>query len=1090
MSDTINTIVDKKAYQQVRDLAEELKKSRLELVQLLDIAKGGGVSFKSIQIPSDLDKQIKKNRTETEHLSEALKEQDRLEKSLIKQLQKKEIATEATNKALIKARAETQQINKEQKRQAIISSDLTGEYKKQSTILNTLRDRYKDMVLSQKGGTKEARRMKQEIDELDSKLKAVDASVGQHQRNVGNYQSALGNLAPGLDRVNMGLEGMGTSLDDLSNSKNPFKDLTTAVTNFGRATMAFLLSPIGLAISAIGALFLLINRNKDTVIQFDSQLTNVGKTTGLAGKELKGLGNDIIGLSRRLQVVGTPALMDYAIAAGQLGVKGRQNIVNFAEALAKLETASDISGEEGARSIARLLTLTDGGTKNVKAFGDEIVNLGNNVAATEKEILSNSEAIAQNIGQYDFGRQYVLAYGAATKAVGIEAEITGSTIGRTLGNFEKAIRTGANLDTIIRVTGKSAEELKSQFASDASGVFTEFIEGLNRIDKAGGSVNKQLEEIGITAVRDQRVLGSLSTRGFGELQKSIQLTADAAGALDEEFKTAAGKLEKQLERVGTAWDNLVLSLENGQGVFGKFFAWLSGEAASYLEKITIAVNVFGAAWSGVSAMVGEFKDQMVEFLKTLSMFGDIEIDLMNPGKMADSAKEVLSKLKDQLGGKGAKEVGQAFVDGFRGTLNKIKAENILRKAMEEAEKNTPEDEDEDDGIKYKKGSIAAIQASITALQAQRDNFATTTEEVRNYNEWIAQLQEKLDKLNGKVVKTEVEITQKGIGASETPGITATTDVGELERYQFQKNEEAKTKILEEESEKRRQLIADSFSQFAEYYGIDFSAFENLITKKEELTKEDYVQAAASAAKAIVSLTSKQYDQELQLAVQQRDAILNNEKASDEQKLLAKKEYEEKVNKIKRDQAEAEKRAMLFEIAINTAAAVVQALPNIPLSILAGVLGAAQFAFVAAQPVPKFKDGHLLGTHQGMAMVNDAPGNNYKEVVESPDGSIALPQRRNTLIDMKRGTKVYKNYDDFLKRKNYNSILNASMLTSLANQNEQISSKDLEDHFNMQLRNDLQQGIKEGFRNIQMNTTVNNSNDALLRELKNQRRRDV
>src|SRR5690606_41390540 len=106
-----------------------------------------------------------------------------------------------------------------------------------------------------------------------------------------------------------------------------------------------------------------------------------------------------------LQVVSTDKLLEYATIAGQLGVKGRADILAFSESLAMLETASNISGEEGGAQIARMLTLVDGGVQNVKAFGDEIVNLGSNFAATEKEILENDTQISQNVGIYKIGRQ-------------------------------------------------------------------------------------------------------------------------------------------------------------------------------------------------------------------------------------------------------------------------------------------------------------------------------------------------------------------------------------------------------------------------------------------------------------------------------------------------------------------------------------------------------------------------------------------------------------------------------------------------------------------------------------------------------------
>jgi hypothetical protein len=46
--------------------------------------------------------------------------------------------------------------------------------------------------------------------------------------------------------------------------------------------------------------------------------------------------------------------------------------------------------------------------------------------------------------------------------------------------------------------------------------------------------------------------------------------------------------------------------------------------------------------------------------------------------------------------------------------------------------------------------------------------------------------------------------------------------------------------------------------------------------------------------------------------------------------------------------------------MNTALSITSALPNIPLSILAGVLGAVQIGLIASQPTPKFAKGGLFG----------------------------------------------------------------------------------------------------------------------------------
>ena len=546
------------------------------------------------------------------------KEQDALEKKLISTLKQKELATESTNRSLVKNKLELQELNKQIKQEILERSGQIGAYKKLENALTGVRNKAKDvkadMFLLEQQGKKNSQAYRDleirskaltlQTNILDKGIKDIDKSLGQHQREVGNYALAADALNPIFGRINSQLAIFGTSIEQLANAKSPFKQLTSDIMAVGKSTISFMLTPMGAALTVLGALFALIYSNKDTVVDFNSGLINVGKTTGLADDELTKLGSDIVGLSRKLKVIGVPALLEYATVAGQLGVKGSENILAFTEALAKLETATNIKGEEGGAEIARLLTLTDGGVQNVKLFGDEIVKLGNNFAATEKEILSNATAISQNTGVYKLGRQYVLAYGTATKAVGLEAEITGTAIGETLSIIESSIRKGENIDKIARLTGKSIEELKKQFKTDSGSVLFDFVGGLNAVDKAGGSVMQQLEDLGINQVRYKRVLASLATGGYDTLANSIEAVRNANGALDDEFSAASSKIELQWARMGIAWDNLVLSIENGEGIFAQTGGFLAGEFADYLEKVTVFCEELSLAWNVLKRTFG------------------------------------------------------------------------------------------------------------------------------------------------------------------------------------------------------------------------------------------------------------------------------------------------------------------------------------------------------------------------------------------------------------------------------------------------------------------------------------------------------
>ena len=115
--------------------------------------------------------------------------------------------------------------------------------------------------------------------------------------------------------------------------------------------------------------------------------------------------------------------------AGQLGVASN-DVSKFVEVTGKLGVATNMTGEQAATSLARFLNVTNQTTDEVDKFAAILVQLGNNVAAQESEII----LLAQNFGAVasvaGLGATEVLAFSAAMRETGQQSSAGATALGK------------------------------------------------------------------------------------------------------------------------------------------------------------------------------------------------------------------------------------------------------------------------------------------------------------------------------------------------------------------------------------------------------------------------------------------------------------------------------------------------------------------------------------------------------------------------------------------------------------------------------------------------------------------------------------
>lgn len=232
----------------------------------------------------------------------------------------------------------------------------------------------------------------------------------------------------------------------------------------------------------------------------------------------------------------TAELNELAAAGGQLGIE-TENILEFTETMAQLETATNLSGEEGAQTVARLMNVTGESQNNIDRLGSSIVDLGNNFATTESEIANMALNLGATSSIVGFSTQDTLAYATALSSMGVEAAAGGSAVSRIIMDIQSAVSAGGeSLDKFAATSGKTSKEFADQWKSDASGAFYDLLEGLSRSEDIIG----ELSNLGFANIRDIQALQRLaSDTGLDLLAEALERSNTAweeNTALQEEFE--------------------------------------------------------------------------------------------------------------------------------------------------------------------------------------------------------------------------------------------------------------------------------------------------------------------------------------------------------------------------------------------------------------------------------------------------------------------------------------------------------------------------------------------------------------------------
>ena len=420
-----------------------------------------------------------------------------------------------------------------------------------------------------KGG-KNLAGMKTVLGETANSIKAYEGILKQQSEHYNNLKSKIGDLSSASAKNKEDLLGARNAMlqtaTTLSDLRGRYADLTREIniqsskwTQVGNGLHSFgeKMQGIGSKMQSVGSTLtkgltvpLLAGAGVavKSAIDYETAFAGVRKTVDATEGEYKKMSLAIREASKTMPASAAD-IARVAEAAGQLGIK-KENIVEFSKTMIDLGESTNLTADEAATSMARFANIVQMPQSEFRRLGSTIVDLGNNFATTEKEILEMSLRLAGTGHLVGLTEPQILAVATAMSSVGINAEAGGSSFSRVMQKINTQVLSGGKkLELFAKVAGMSAQNFAHEWKTEPQIALLAFLDGLKKVKESGGDVTNTLKELGIKSTQEVDTMQRMA--GAGDLLSRALKTANGAwkenSALTEEARKRYETTESQLK---------------------------------------------------------------------------------------------------------------------------------------------------------------------------------------------------------------------------------------------------------------------------------------------------------------------------------------------------------------------------------------------------------------------------------------------------------------------------------------------------------------------------------------------------------------
>jgi tape measure domain-containing protein len=1020
-----------------------------------------GVNSASKQIIDDLKAQEQAIKQTTNALIQEEKVKQQVLATEIKQSNaiKANVAQrEAQRKAALAQQQADEKAAKAAERNALANERLNDAYGKLNAQRNQAARTLQNLIASETASNAEIRKAQREFDTLNNKVKKADQAVGNFSKNVGNYKNALSgvtqlmsafgiatglalgaNLVKDIYQTTKELQSLDLALKMVSETQNRYatntsfvrelserwgieiKGLTEQFTQFyvnakGKLSEDAIRKSFEGIAKAGAVMGISIDKQNDAFYAFNQMLS---KGTVQAEELKKQLGNALPGaikaatmayqeLNPNLKV--TEQMMLDQMKAGKL--VSTEMVPAIIRAYEKLYGIENVNGVDTlAASTNRLSnswtelirSLNDSETGGVSKFFSFMITSLTDILKLTKEINNANDPKSQKIfdaGVID-GQANALKILNEQKQAGIasDKQIQQDAEGRRKYAQEQVEDIQWEINALEQ-KAKLEKKIRDEEKTTSLGAGLGF-----RGTKKGIQAALDLEETNKQILALSRSYGFYTgvIKGVDEFQGKLNDTIKKGAVDSDDGKAKKAKKDKialNFKEIESEYNLKIAILER------KKAENVDDDQTSYEERIAKRI-----AFSEASIEIIDMQLQK-------------EAALIKFKRDEDYAKNDLALKNKEIS---LKQHSINQTDIINTYINKNLTAEI--KASDDIKALQKQDFNFFKAIKYKQqDEVLKLNKIITNGEIAKYKIIADNEKntlVVREAAFQAYIQLEKDLLKAQKLSDIQRAESRGASKEEISAIIAEykNAIAALENIKS-----PKILAIEQVTAEMKELT----SSFAGNAGLG-AAFK-LLQEGLDIYGDNVLAKTTVIAEAfqemynfINKISQENFDAEKQRLEEQKNIALAFAGDSDTAKAEIERQAEVRRKEIAAREFKAKKQQAIFNIAIDTAQAIIAAVAQSPLtfglpfSAIAAAIGAAQIAMVNSQQIPAFKDG---GVHDGgLMLVNDAKGSNFKETIKTPDGKLYQPKERNVLMNAPKGTEIFtpdqwqKNLDSMLMGNN-------------------------------------------------------------------------